>query len=172
MQTSLDQVTGQTGQDNGVGVRLRELERANAANKTLYDNFMSRTKITQEQASFEEREARVISPPPSQHGLIPQKGSRRSFGRVVGLLFGVGGAVALDMLNSGFSTARELEDKLGYPVLASVPLLADKDRKIDDKSWIRPAICWPSLYRATPRWCAPSASAFKWPTSTTPPKSF
>ncbi len=62
LQTSLDQVTGQTGQDNGVGVRLRELERANAANKTLYDNFMSRTKITQEQASFEEREARVISP--------------------------------------------------------------------------------------------------------------
>jgi len=39
----------------------------------------------------------------------------------------------LDMLNSGFTTARELEEKLGYPVLASIPLLADKDRKIDDK---------------------------------------
>ncbi len=134
LQASLGQITGQTGQDNGVAVRLRELERLNTANKTLFDNFLSRANITREQASFEEREARVISPAtkPSAPS-FPKKGLVEALAGVVGLLLGVGGSVALDMLNSGFTTARELEEKLGYPVLASIPLLADKDRKIDDK---------------------------------------
>ena len=64
---------------------------------------------------------------------FPKKGLVEALAGVVGLLLGVGGSVALDMLNSGFTTARELEDKLGHPVLAAIPLLADKDRKIDDK---------------------------------------
>ena len=55
---SLSQATGQTGADNNVGVRLRELERTNTANKTLFDNFLSRAKITQEQSTFEERDPR------------------------------------------------------------------------------------------------------------------
>src|SRR5665811_2281907 len=37
MQKSLDQISGASGLDNSVGIRLRELERANAANKTLYE---------------------------------------------------------------------------------------------------------------------------------------
>lgn len=134
LQTSLDQVTGLTGQDNGVAVRLRELERVNAANKTLFENFMSRTKITQEQSSFEERESRVISPatkPVSPS--FPKKGLVEALAGVIGLLIGSGGAIALDMLNSGFSSSREVEDKLGYPVLGSIPLLAEKDRKIEGK---------------------------------------
>jgi polysaccharide biosynthesis transport protein len=134
LQASLGQATGQTGQDNGVAVRLRELERINTANKTLFDNFLSRTNITREQASFEEREARVISPATKPGApSFPKKGLVEALAGVVGLLLGVGGSVALDMLNSGFTTARELEDKLGHPVLASIPLLADKERKIDDK---------------------------------------
>ena len=134
LQASLDEATGQTGQDNGVAVRLRELERLNTANKTLFDNFLSRTNITREQASFEEREARVISPATKPGApSFPKKGLVEALAGVVGLLLGVGGSVALDMLNSGFMTPRELEDKVGYPVLAAIPLLAEKDRKIDDE---------------------------------------
>jgi exopolysaccharide transport family protein len=134
LQASLYEVTGQTGQDNGVAVRLRELERLNTANKTLFDNFLSRTNITREQASFEEREARVISPATKPGApSFPKKGLVEALAGVVGLLLGVGGSVALDMLNSGFMTPRELEDKVGYPVLAAIPLLAEKDRKVDDE---------------------------------------
>ena len=134
LQASLDEATGRTGQDNGVAVRLRELERLNTANKTLFDNFLSRTNITREQASFEEREARVISPATKPGApSFPKKGLVEALAGVVGLLLGVGGSVALDMLNSGFMTPRELEDKVGYPVLAAIPLLAEKDRKIDDE---------------------------------------
>jgi capsular exopolysaccharide synthesis family protein len=135
LDASLKQVTGETGIDGGVGVRLRELERINAANKTLFENFLSRAKITQEQSTFEENEARVISPAirpgaPS----FPKKGLVLSLAGVVGLLIGIGGAVALDMLNSGFLSSREIEEKLGTPVLASLPLLSAKDREVDGKT--------------------------------------
>lgn len=135
LQASLAQVTGQTGLDNSVGVRLRELERTNTANKTLFDNFLSRAKITQEQSSFEEREARVISPAtrPSTPS-FPKTRLVEALAGVVGLLLGIGGSVALDMLNSGFTTAREIEEKLGQPVLASLPVLSEKDRRVDGKT--------------------------------------
>ncbi|HMK90058.1 MAG TPA: polysaccharide biosynthesis tyrosine autokinase [Methylocystis sp.] len=134
LRDSLDKVTGQTGQENGLAVRLRELERVNAANKALYDNFMARARITQEQSTLEEREARLISPATRPNvPSFPQKTPGEIVAAIVGLLLGVAGAVALDMLNSGFMSARQLEERLGYPVLASVPLLPAKDRKVENK---------------------------------------
>ena len=134
LDVSLKQVTGETGIDGGVGVRLRELERTNSANKTLFENFLSRAKITQEQSTFEENEARVISPATKPGApSFPKKGLVLALAGVVGLLIGIGGAVSLDMLNSGFLSSREIEEKLGTPVLASLPLLSAKDREVDGK---------------------------------------
>ncbi len=79
LRVSLNQVTGETGQDNGVALRLRELERLNTANKTLFDNFMSRSKLTQEQGELGQREARVISPATKPGSpSFPKKNSFRS----------------------------------------------------------------------------------------------
>ncbi|WP_166144296.1 polysaccharide biosynthesis tyrosine autokinase [Methylosinus sp. RM1] len=134
LQASLAKISGETGLDNSVGVRLRELERLNVGNKTLFDNFLSRAKITQEQSTFEEREARVISPA-TRPGApsFPKTGLIEALAGALGLLLGVGGAVALDMLNAGFLTPREIEMKLGLPVLATVPILLEGDRKVDGK---------------------------------------
>jgi polysaccharide biosynthesis transport protein len=135
LQSSLDQMSGTTGLDNDVGIRLRELERINAANKTLFENFLSRTKITQEQSTFQERDARIISPAtrPSIPS-FPKKPLVLSLALVVGLLIGIGGSIALDMLNAGFTTPRQVEEKLGVPVLAAVPLLREAARKLIGKS--------------------------------------
>jgi len=135
LQASLTQATGRTGLEDNVGVRLRELERINTANKTFFDNFVARSKATQEQSQFEEREARVISPAfKAGSPSFPKIPLLEALAGGLGLLLGIGGAVALDMLNSGFTTAREIEDKLRRPVLASVPILSQSDRRIDDKS--------------------------------------
>jgi exopolysaccharide transport family protein len=135
LQASLKQASGASGVDDSVGVRLRELERANAANKTLFENFLSRSKITQEQSNFEEREARVISPATKPGApSFPRKSIVESFALLVGLMIGVAGSVALDMLNAGFLTPREVEEKLGLPVLASAPLLSGKERTIEGKT--------------------------------------
>ena len=134
LQESLARATGATGLDNNVGVRLRELERINAANKTLFEDFLSRAKLTQEQSSFEERESRLISPATKPTApSFPKKGLVEALAGVVGLLLGIGGGVALDMLNAGFTTAREIEDKLNLPVLAAIPILSDADRKVQDR---------------------------------------
>ena len=135
LQESLTRATGAaTGLDNNVGVRLRELERVNVANKTLFEDFLSRAKLTQEQSSFEEREARLISPA-TKPGTpsFPKKILVEALAGVVGLMIGIGGAIVLDMLNPGFTTAREIEEKLGLPVLASVSLLSEADRKLQDQ---------------------------------------
>ena len=134
MQKSLDQMSGVGGPENEVGIQLRALDRVNSANKTLFESFLSRTKITQEQTTFQEREARLISPatkPASPS--FPRKALVLSLAFVVGTLVGIGGSVALDMLNAGFNTPRQVEEQLGIPVLASVPLLKELERKVDGK---------------------------------------
>ena len=134
LQASITQAIGGSGIDNGVGVKLRELERANAANKTLFENFLSRTKITQEQSTFQERESRIISPATKPASAsFPRLGVIAALGAFFGLAFGLGGAVVLEMLNSGFSTPREVEERLGMPVLSAVPLLKESARKIDNE---------------------------------------
>ena len=54
--------TGQTGAEDKTAITLRELERTAAVNKTLFENFLQKAKITQEQSTFDARDARVITP--------------------------------------------------------------------------------------------------------------
>jgi succinoglycan biosynthesis transport protein ExoP len=142
MQKSLDQISGASGLDNSVGIRLRELESANAANKTLYESFLSQAKITSAQSTFDARESRIISPA-SKPGApsFPKKRLVLSLAIVVGCLIGIGGGVALDMLNAGFSAQREIEQKLGIPVLASIPLLSAAERTVNGKVLDPPNYC-------------------------------
>jgi succinoglycan biosynthesis transport protein ExoP len=134
LQTSLARASGSTGLDNNVGVRLRELERANSANKTLFEEFLSRAKLTREQSSFEEHEAHVISPATEPEApSFPKKRLIGALAGLAGLLIGVSGSFVLDMLNPGFKSAREIEEMLDLPVLASIPILSDSDRKFDDR---------------------------------------
>jgi succinoglycan biosynthesis transport protein ExoP len=134
LQQSLNEITGASGLSNDVGIRLRELERVNAANKTLFENFLSQAKITSAQSTFDVRDSRVISPATKPGApSFPKKNLILSLALVVGCLIGVGGGVALDMLNSGFTTQREIEEKLGIPVLASIALLAPSERTINGK---------------------------------------
>ena len=62
LEKSLNLISGASGLDNSVGIRLRELERINAANKTLFENFLSQSKVTAAQSTFDIRDLRVISP--------------------------------------------------------------------------------------------------------------
>ena len=142
MQKSLDQISGAGGLDNSVGIRLRELERTNAANKTLFENFLSQSKITSAQSTFDVRDSRIISPAEKPGGpSFPRKRLVLSLAIVVGCLIGIGGGVALDMLNAGFSSQREIEEKLGIPVLASIPLLSAAERTVDGKVLDLPNYC-------------------------------
>jgi capsular exopolysaccharide synthesis family protein len=132
LEQSLREASGQTSIDDTTAIRLRELERTAAVNKSLFEDFLQRAKITQEQSTFEAHEARVISPalPPGGPS-YPRKAPYLAINLLIGLLLGVGAAVAKEMLNAGFTTPKQIEDLLGLPVLASVSRMEPRDLRVD-----------------------------------------
>ena len=62
VEKTLREVTGQTDLDASKAITLRELERNAAVNKSLFEDFLQRSRVTEEQSTFEARDARVITP--------------------------------------------------------------------------------------------------------------
>jgi polysaccharide biosynthesis transport protein len=135
LEKSLREASGQSSIDDTTAIRLRELERTAAVNKTLFEDFLQRAKLTEEQSTFQPTEARIITPAltpgaPSH----PRKTMFMSVTLLIGLLFGVAGAIAKETLNKGFTMTKQVEDMLGLPLLASVNRLTERDLMVDGKS--------------------------------------
>jgi polysaccharide biosynthesis transport protein len=133
MEQSIREATGQGELANDDAVRLRELERTAAVNKTLFEEFLQKAKITDEQSTFRAREVRVIAPAQPGGQSFPNTRKVLLIALFAGLGLGVGGAFAMEMLKAGFTNPREVEEALGIPVLASVGQMKKsmlvKDRK-------------------------------------------
>jgi capsular exopolysaccharide synthesis family protein len=117
---AMREATGQGGLDYDDSVRLRELERTAAVNKSLFEDVLQKAKITDEQSTFRPRDARVLMPAQRGGQSFPNANRVLFAALFVGLGLGVGGAIAMEMLKTGFSTPGQVEDALGIPVLASV----------------------------------------------------
>jgi succinoglycan biosynthesis transport protein ExoP len=96
---------------------------------------LQRAKITQEQSTFQPQEIRVITPalPPGGPS-YPRKMQFLIVSALVGVLLGVGGAVAKEILNAGFTTPKQIEDVLGLPLLCSVTHLTVRDLTVGNES--------------------------------------
>lgn len=130
LQKALGDATGRTNLDDATAIRLRELERTAAVNKTLFEDFLRQAKITQEQATFEPQDVRIITPalPPNMPS-YPRKLQFLTINAFIGLLLGVAAALAKEKLNTGFTTPKQVEDVLGLPLLTSVSHLSGRDLK-------------------------------------------
>ena len=135
LEKSLQAATGQSNVDDATAIRLRELERTAAVNKTLFEDFLKQSKITQEQATFEPQEVRVITPaqPPGAPS-FPRKGRYMAVSLFFGLLIGVGGAIAKEKLNTGFTTPKQIEEMLGLPLLTSISRMTGRDLAVESRS--------------------------------------
>ncbi|MCJ8141382.1 polysaccharide biosynthesis tyrosine autokinase [Ancylobacter sp. A5.8] len=121
MAANVAAASGQSNADNELTIKLRELERDAAANRTLYETFLSQSKVTSEQTQVDIQDARIITPAlPTSTPSFPNKVIFLAVGGVMGIAFGIGIAALLDMLNAGFSSPRQLEELTGLPVLSSV----------------------------------------------------
>lgn len=128
LENSLRAATGQTNLDDATAIRLHELERTAAVNKTLFEDFLKQAKITQEQSTFSSQDVRVITPASRPDApSYPNKTRYFILNVLLGLILGVGGALAKEMLNTGFTTPKQVEDMLGLPVLTSVTRLGKRD---------------------------------------------
>lgn len=126
---ALASVSKQSEIESHIGVQLRDLERIAAANKQLYETFLSRAKLSEERGTLLNSGVRVIT-----HATLPLSPSfpnRPLFG-AVGLMFGIclGAAAAFlhELFTPGFLAKREVEDTLAVPVLASIPRLSGRPR--------------------------------------------
>ena len=110
---------------------MRELERTAAVNKSLFEDFLQKAKVSEEQSTFRARDVRVISP--AQPGGQSFPNSRRvlMMALLAGIGLGVGGALAMEMMNVGFTTARDVEQLLEVPVLASIDKIDKSKLKKD-----------------------------------------
>jgi capsular exopolysaccharide synthesis family protein len=134
IQQAMDEATGQGAPDNDVAVRLRELERTAAVNKTLFEDFLQKAKVTDEQSTFRARDVRVIMPAQAGGQSFPNTRKALLTALLAGLGLGVGGAFAMEMLRAGFTSPREVEEALGIPVLASVRRLKKNELVKDGKA--------------------------------------
>jgi capsular exopolysaccharide synthesis family protein len=115
-------------------VKLRELERTAAVNKTLFEEFLQKAKITAEEATFRARDVRVIMPAQSGGQSFPNTNKILLMSLLAGLGLGVGGAFAMEKLRAGFTSPREVEQALGIPVLASVRQMKKRELTKDGQS--------------------------------------
>jgi polysaccharide biosynthesis transport protein len=132
LERSFQQATGKTNLDDATAIRLRELERMAAANKVLFEDFLKQAKITEARSTFEPQDVRIITPavPPGASS-YPNKTRFMAISLIVGLLLGIGGALAKEKLNAGFTTPKQIDDLVGVPVLASVSRMSARDLTVD-----------------------------------------
>ena len=134
MEQAMREASGQGELSNDDAVKLRELERTAVVNKTLFEEFLQKAKVTDEQATFRARDVRVIMPAQAGGQTFPNTRRTLLMALFIGLGLGVGGAYVMEMLRAGFTSPREVEQALGLPVLASVRKIKKTELVKDGKS--------------------------------------
>lgn len=119
---ALASVSSQSETEGQVGVQLRDLERIAAANKELFEAFLSRAKIAEEKSTLLNSGVRIITQ--ADVPVAPSFPNRPLFaalGLVFGFALGGAGALLRELFSSGFMAKRQVEEALAVPVLASMP---------------------------------------------------
>jgi succinoglycan biosynthesis transport protein ExoP len=120
---SLDELKEKAGEYNQASVRLRELERDAQANRDLFQSFLGRAKQTAE-LSLQVADSRVVSA-----AAVPIATSYPKRALMIGLGFfgtlglGIALALARDSFRSGFRHVLDIENMLGVPPLATIPMV-------------------------------------------------
>src|SRR5690606_22434504 len=109
LEQSLSQLQNKAGQNNQALIKLRELEREAAANRAVYESFLSRFKETSQQGDLQTADSRVISQAtipvnPSS----PRKGLIGAVTLVLSFMAGAGLALLLERLDNGLQTGGQI----------------------------------------------------------------
>ncbi len=125
LSAGLDRLKLEVGDLNTSEVQLRALEREAEANRTLLETFLSRSKETENQESFLEADATILS-----RAAVPEKPSspRRKLllaaCLVVGVVLGIILAIVIELFDQGFRSLAQVEAMAGIPGLGLVPMVS------------------------------------------------
>ncbi len=124
LQRDLNNLEAKAGAELKDTVQLRQLQREADANRTLYENFLSRFKQTSEQQDMQLPDTRIIARADTPVSpAFPVKWLFMAVGAIVGGMLGVVAAYVLEFLDRGYRTAPQVEEGTGMPVVGQVPSL-------------------------------------------------
>jgi len=129
LEASLSQMVQKSGDVMQAQVKLRDLEGAADAYRTMHDSFLQRYVQAVQQQSFPIADARLITPaePPEQKS-APKGSLLLPLSMLLGLTFGAGAAFAREFLQKGVRTSRQLEDVTNAPCLGILPMIEEPPR--------------------------------------------
>ncbi len=114
-------------------VRLRELEREVATSRQVFETFLQRYKQTAESQDLQVADARIVQQ--ADVPLVvasPKRKQITAIGLLAGLVIGFGLAALVELANPGLRRPEDIEEALGIPHLASLPLLKRRSDGFQD----------------------------------------
>lgn len=127
LQASMREAAGDLSNNSSASVRLRELEREAAASREVYESYLQRYQEIADQDQLNVSDARLLayaSLPGSPSS--PQLRIALALAIAVGLLFGIGAGVIAEIVDQSVKNADDLEAKVGYPAIASIPTISKR----------------------------------------------
>jgi succinoglycan biosynthesis transport protein ExoP len=111
---------------------LASLERAVATNRQIYELFLNRFRETRASRDPQSNAVARVSDEarPAQYPIKPKKEQIVSIAFVLGLLMGALAALLMERLDNTLKSADDVEEKLGQPMLTSLPLLQGEQAKL------------------------------------------
>jgi succinoglycan biosynthesis transport protein ExoP len=110
---------------------LAALERAVATNRQIYELFLNRFRETRASRDLQSNAVARVSDEarPAQYPIKPRKEQIISIAFVLGILLGALVALLLERLDNTLKSADDVEEKLGQPMLTTLPLLRGNEAK-------------------------------------------
>ena len=127
LQESLRGATGDLSDNSSASVRLRELEREAAASREVYESYLQRYQEIADQDQLNISDARLMayaSTPGAPSS--PRLRVAVALAIAVGLMLGFGAGVIAEIFDQSVKNADELESKVGYPAIASIPTISKR----------------------------------------------
>jgi len=127
LQASLRATTGDLSSNSSESVRLRELEREAAASRGVYESYLQRYQEIADQDQLNISDARLMAyaalplSPTS-----PQLRISLALAIALGLFLGFAAGVIAELFDQSVKNADDLEAKVGYPAIASIPAISKR----------------------------------------------
>ncbi|MDF2233470.1 polysaccharide biosynthesis tyrosine autokinase [Albimonas sp. CAU 1670] len=122
IETSIGELEGRISEQSEDLVRLRQLQREAEASRLLYEYFLGRMKETSVQQGIQEADSRILSPAVAPlDPASPRKGLTLAIAAALGLIAGVGWAVARETLDDRVRGPEPLEAATGLKVMGVIP---------------------------------------------------
>jgi capsular exopolysaccharide synthesis family protein len=124
LQASLDEITMALQTENAESIRLRELERESQASRRVYENYLQRFQEIVDQESMNSTDARLVAHA-AQPGwrISPNPRIAMALAVLIGGFCGLFAGVLTELLDRSIRGRDEIESKLGYPALATIPTI-------------------------------------------------